>query len=242
LFSDSHPLLDSTGKGSNLATGALTDMNLKLAMQQMRETVDEAGNLINATPKKLVVPPALEFTAKEIVNSQLKSGTDYNDINTVKGALEVIVYDYIGEAAGGSDTAWFLIDPTLCELNFFWRVKPEFKWDEDFDTFVAKYRGYMRFSYGVSDWRGIVGSLGGPASATPVVTKPSAGATTVAVGTCVNGAKLTLWINGNPVATATASATSHSFTNLSAVKSGDVIYVVQTESGKVPTESAKVTV
>ena len=242
LFSNAHPLVDSTGYGDNLATGALTDANLKIAMQKMRETVDEAGNLINATPKKLVVPPALEFTAKEIVNSQLKSGTDYNDINTVKGALEVIVYDYIGEAAGGSDTVWFLIDPSLCELNFFWRIKPEFKWDEDFDTFVAKYRGYMRFSYGVSDWRGIVGSLGGTASATPVVTKPSADATTVAVGTCVSGAKLTLWINGTPVATATASGTSHSFTDLTAVKSGDVIYAVQTESGKVPTESAKITV
>ena len=31
---------------------------------------------------------------------------------------------------------------------------------EDFDTFVAKYRGYMRYSMGVSDFRGIVGSTG----------------------------------------------------------------------------------
>ena len=33
--------------------------------------------------------------------------------------------------------------------------------EEDFDTFVAKYRGYMRYSYGFSDWRGMVGSTGG---------------------------------------------------------------------------------
>lgn len=38
--------------------------------------------------------------------------------------------------------------------------KPEFKNEEDFDTFVAKYRGYMRYSYGFSDWRGMVGSKG----------------------------------------------------------------------------------
>jgi phage major head subunit gpT-like protein len=160
LFSNSHPLVDSTGVLDNLTTGALTDGNLKLAMQLMREQVDEAGNLINATAKKLIVPPALEYTAKAIVNSDLTSGTDYNDVNTVKGALEIVVYDYIGAAAGGSDTAWYLVDPSLCELNFFWRIKPEFKWDEDFDTFVAKYRGYMRFSYGYSDVRGIVGSTG----------------------------------------------------------------------------------
>jgi len=220
LFSAAHPLLDST----------------------MRETVDEAGNLIGLTPTRLIVPPALEHTAKAIINSTQISGSDYNDINTVKGALEIMVYDYIGEAAGGSDTAWFIQDTSRHELNFFWRMKPEFKWDEDFDTFVSKYRGYMRFSYGVSDWRGVMGSLGGTASATPVVTKPSAAATTVAVGTCVNGAALTLFINGEPVASATASATSHSFTSLTAVATGDVIYAVQKETGKVPTESAKVTV
>lgn len=160
LISATHPLVNSTEKGSNLATGALNDTNLKAAMKVMRETVDEAGNLISCSAKKLVVPPALEFTAKELVNSAQKAGTDLNDINTIKGSLQVVVDDYLGEAAGGSDTAWFLIDPAICELNFFWRVRPEFKWDEDFDTFAAKYRGYMRFSYGASDWRGIVGSTG----------------------------------------------------------------------------------
>ena len=58
---------------------------------------------------------------------------------------------------------WFLQDGSRHELNFFWRVKPEFKNEEDFDTFVAKYRGYMRYSYGFSDWRGMVGSKGTPA-------------------------------------------------------------------------------
>lgn len=161
LLADDHPLLDSSGTGSNLVTGALSDTNLKAALQCMRETVDEAGNLINMSSTKLIVPPALEFTAKEIVNSQLQSGTDYNNVNSVKGAVEIVVYDFLGAASGGSDTAWYVMDGGRHELNFFWRVKPEFKWDEDFDTFVAKYRGYMRFSYGASDWRGIVGSTGG---------------------------------------------------------------------------------
>lgn len=161
LISDMHVLKDSsTVIGKNLFTGALTDANLKLALKKMRETVDEAGNIIGIHPTRLIVPPALEFTAKAIVNSAQQSGTANNDINTIKGALEVCVYDYIGAAAGGSDTVWFLQDPSLSELNFFWRVKPEFKAENDFDTFVAKYRGYMRFSYGYSDWRGIGGSVG----------------------------------------------------------------------------------
>ena len=69
--------------------------------------------------------------------------------------------DYLATTAGGNDKFWFLQDGNRHELNFFWRVKPEFKHEEDFDTFVAKYRGYMRYSYGFSDWRGMVGSTGG---------------------------------------------------------------------------------
>lgn len=160
LFATDHPLVDSNATGCNLATGALTDANLKEAMQMMREQVDEAGNLIQAKATTLIVPPALEHTAKAILHSTQLAGSVLNDVNTVKGALDLIVYDFIGENVGGSDTAWFLLDKNLHELNFFWRIKPEFKHDEDFDTFVAKYRGYMRFSFGVSDWRGIVGSTG----------------------------------------------------------------------------------
>jgi hypothetical protein len=52
------------------------------------------------------------------------------------------------------------MDSKRHQLNFFWRVRPEFKREEDFDTLVAKYRGYMRYSFGVSDFRGIIGSAG----------------------------------------------------------------------------------
>ena len=160
LFAVDHPLLDSVKLGNNLATGPLTSGNLQLAIMQMRATLDEAGNLIVRTPKRLIVPPALEYTARVILESVAIPGSDHNDINVVKGALELVVLDYLGTANGGSDTAWFLQDSSDHELNFFWRMKPEFKWTEDFDTFVAKYRGYMRFSYGVSDWRGFAGSTG----------------------------------------------------------------------------------
>lgn len=160
LFANDHPLLDSSGTGDNLVSGALSEANLKIAIQCMKETVDEAGNLIQLVPDILVVPPALEHTALEIVKSTHKPGTANNDINTLAGKLRVVVMDYLGSVAGGSDTAWFIMDSKRHELNFFWRVKPEFKWAEDFDTFVAKYRGYMRYSFGVSDWRGIVGSPG----------------------------------------------------------------------------------
>jgi phage major head subunit gpT-like protein len=159
LCATNHALLDSVKTVSNLQTGGLTKPNLEAAILKMRGTLDEAGNLITMIPKRLIVPPALEMTAKTLLQSDLTPGGNNNDINTAKGILELVVLDYLGSANGGSDTQWF-IQADEHEMNFFWRVKPEFKWDEDFDTFVAKYRGYMRYSFGVSDFRGLVGSAG----------------------------------------------------------------------------------
>lgn len=240
LFADDHPLVDSTGTGSNVGTGELNDTNLKIALQQMRETVDEAGNLITCNPKKLIVPPSLEYTAKTLMQSMGLVGSNYNDANVVKGALDVVVYDYIGETAGGSDVAWYLMDPSIAELNFFWRIKPEFKWDEDFDTFVAKYRGYMRFSYGVSDWRGIYCSKGATASAVPVVAKTVTNATSTTI-TAVVGARLQVYVNGDLVATTVATSTSQAVT-IPKVVTGNKIDVVQTESNKYPTVATQYTV
>ena len=161
LFHTAHTLVDSGKTCSNLLTGPLNEANLKKAIQMMASQLDEAGNLIQMKATKLIVPPALEDTALRLLHSSQLPGTELNDTNEyLKNRLQVVVMDYLGATAGGSDTAWFLQDGTRHELNFFWRVKPEFKNEEDFDTFVAKYRGYMRYSYGFSDWRGMVGSKG----------------------------------------------------------------------------------
>lgn len=161
LFHNAHTLVDSEKTCSNLIEGALNEENLKKAIQMMASQLDEAGNLIQMKATKLIVPPALEDTALRLLHSTQLPGTNHNDTNEyLKNRLQVVVMDYLGATAGGSDTAWFLQDGTRHELNFFWRVKPEFKNEEDFDTFVAKYRGYMRYSYGFSDWRGMVGSKG----------------------------------------------------------------------------------
>lgn len=162
LFHDQHTLVDSTKKCSNVLAEPLTEASLKKAIKMMSEQLDEAGNLIQMKATKLIVPPALEDTAIRLLKSTHLPGSQDNDTNAyLKDRMEIVVMDYLGKTAGGSDQVWFLQDGSRHELNFFWRVKPEFKSEEDFDTFVAKYRGYMRYSFGFSDWRGMVGSTGG---------------------------------------------------------------------------------
>ena len=157
LFATDHPILKGDGTNSNLITGELNQANLEKAIIAMRNFTDEAGKKVVYKADTLIVPPALEFKAIELLNSVNKPDGDLNNVNSIKGKLKIQVMEFLD-----SDTAWFVMDSKRHELNFFWRVRPEFKREEDFDTLVAKYRGYMRYSYGYSDYRGIVGSQGTP--------------------------------------------------------------------------------
>lgn len=156
LFSASHPLLGNAGgTQGNLASGALTDANLKSALILMRKQVDESGDKIEAMADRLIVPPDLEYTAITLTQSSQTAGTANNDINAIRGKLGVVVNDYLS-----SSTAWFLQDSSFENLIFFWRVKPQFFAEDDNDHFLLKYTGRMRFSVGYSDYRGLVGSTG----------------------------------------------------------------------------------
>lgn len=161
LIHAAHPLLGGGTSTNSLGSAVLNEANLELALKLSREQVDERGIKIQMMPKILVVPGALEYTAARLIESAQSTtpgGANVfakNDINAMKGKFEVVVLDYLT-----SPTAWFVIDPDLYEINFFWREKLNFKSDGDFDTDVAKYKGRMRYSYGWSDFRGIIGSAG----------------------------------------------------------------------------------
>lgn len=160
LFATDHPL-KSGGTQSNMTTMDLDEDSLELGMVTMRATKDNKGELQMITPDTLLVPPALEKEARILLESQQRTGTANNDINPYKGKLNLIVWDFLGSAAGGSDTAWFLIDSTQNELNWFNREDggvdgPEY----DFDTKTAKWSVLARWSAGFSDWRGVFGSKG----------------------------------------------------------------------------------
>lgn len=161
LFSASHPRKDGGTAQSNYTTADLDEDSLETALVTMRATKDNKGNLMMVKPNMLVVAPALEKEARILLESQLRTGTGNNDINPYKGRLELVVWDFLGAAAGGSDTAWFVIDSTKNSLNWFNRDDRGLEGPEyDFDTKTAKWSVVARWSAGFSDWRGTYGSLG----------------------------------------------------------------------------------
>lgn len=153
LIATNHALLGGGTSSNSLGTIALSEPNLELAFKLAREQVDERGLKIQMNPNLLIVPPGLEFTAEKIAKSVQLPGSQENDINPLRGRFQVIVMDYLTDP-----NAWFLADSAMMPLNFFWREKMSFKSENDFDTDVAKYKARMRFSYGWTDWRGIIGS------------------------------------------------------------------------------------
>jgi phage major head subunit gpT-like protein len=153
LISATHARTDGGTTSNFIGNLALSEANLEVAMKLASEQVDERGIKIQMMPDVLVVPRALEYTAEKIIKTVNMPGNNFNDINPMQGKFKVIILDYLTD-----NDSWFLIDSTMNPLNFFWREKLSFKNETDFDTDVAKFKGRMRFSYGYSDFRGILGS------------------------------------------------------------------------------------
>ena len=160
LFSTAHPLISGGVNSNRPATPAdLNETSLENAVIQIAAWTDERGLLIAAKPKKLVVPPALQFVATRLLETELRVGTADNDINAIKNN---------GSIPGGytinnflTDTnAWFLLTDVPNGLKHFVRSPLANSMDGDFDTGNVRYKARERYSFGVSDPLGIYGSPG----------------------------------------------------------------------------------
>jgi phage major head subunit gpT-like protein len=158
LVSTVHPRSDGGSSQSNAsATGiTLTEENFETARIAARQQLDDKGMVIQTSPDTVVVPVDLEKDAEIITNSTMRPGSADNDLNIYKGKYKVIAWEYLTL----NNTMWFLIDSRQSQLMWFWRVKPEFKRDEAFDTGQALFKTRARFSNGWGDWRGVWGSKG----------------------------------------------------------------------------------
>ena len=158
IASTAHTRVDGgTAQSNASSTGVtLTETNLETARIAFRKQLDDKGMRIMTTPKTLLVPIELGKTAKIIVNSNLRSGTADNDVNTYAGMFNIVEWEFIT-----STTAWFLLGAKGDHLvTWFWRVRPQFKQDNSFDSDAALWKVRTRFSFGWSDWRSTWGSKG----------------------------------------------------------------------------------
>jgi len=156
LCASAHTWNGTSTTQSNSGSSALSSSALATARLAIRDFTDDTDNLLNARGDLLLVPPELEQTAYEITQSQLKPGTADNDKNFINSLnYKVVVWDYLSDTNN-----WFLIDSKYAKLFLKWfnRIPQEFNKDKDFDTYLAKWSTYGRYSYGFSSWTWCYGS------------------------------------------------------------------------------------
>jgi hypothetical protein len=160
LFSDSHPLVNG-GYNSNIPStpADLNETSLENAVIQIAAWTDERGLLIAAKPRKLVVPPALQFVATRLLETELRVGTNDNDINALKNNGSIPEGYTINHFLTDTN-AWFLTTDVPNGMKHFVRSPLSNSMDGDFDTGNVRYKSRERYSFGWSDPLGMFGSAG----------------------------------------------------------------------------------
>jgi len=155
-----HPLVNG-GVNYNSPTVAvdLNETSLENAVIQIAAWTDERGLLIAAKPVKLVIPPALMFVAKRLLDTELRVGTTDNDINALK-QMGAIPGGYTVNHFLTDSNAWFLTTDVPNGLKHFERSPLTNSMDGDFDTGNVRYKARERYSFGWSDPLGMWGSAG----------------------------------------------------------------------------------
>jgi hypothetical protein len=160
LFSTVHPLISGGVNSNTPATQAdLNETSLEAAVIQIAAWTDERGLLIAAKPKKLIVPPALMFTAKRLLDTELRVATADNDINALK-QMGAIPEGYTVNHFLTDTNGWFLTTDVPNGLKHFVRTPLQNSMDGDFDTGNVRYKARERYSFGWSDPLGMFGSSG----------------------------------------------------------------------------------
>lgn len=158
LCSTSHTLVGGGTEQNTLTTDAdLSMTSLEQACIDIGDIVDDRGLLSYIKKRKLVIPPELEWTVRQILESDKDPETNYNATNPAKGLFPegYMVSHYITDA-----DRWFILTDAPQSLVFYWRKRPEFTKDNDFDTDNSKFKTVFRLSCGWDDWRGIYGCAG----------------------------------------------------------------------------------
>jgi phage major head subunit gpT-like protein len=162
LFSDSHTTLNGDTV-DNLLVAALSESSLDTAIVMLLEQKDQAGVVRGGVPNCLLVPPKLFKKACEICDSELQADTANNNVNVYSSKYGVLVEtsNQLGAAAGGSDTAWFLLGKNHGITRW---VR------QGIDTALVPwqnqrnnnyiYKGEFREVVGAMDYVGAVGSTG----------------------------------------------------------------------------------
>ena len=159
LINTSHPTIAGT-VSNTLATAAdLNETSLEQSLIDIAAMTDERGLKIAARGLKMIIPSELQFTAERLMKSQGRVGTADNDVNAI-ASMGMIPQGYRVNNFLTDPDAFYIITDVPNGMKYFDRSPIKTAMEGDFDTGNVRYKARERYSFGVSDYRGIFGVEG----------------------------------------------------------------------------------
>ena len=159
LFGIAHPTIAGTFQNTLTTQADLNETSLENSLIQIAKMTDERGLRVAARGVKMIVPSENQFTAERLLKSQGRTGTADNDINAIV-SMGMVPQGYrVNNYLTDSD-AFYILTDIPNGMKMFTRAPLTTAMEGDFDTGNVRYKARERYSFGVSDYRGIFGVEG----------------------------------------------------------------------------------
>jgi len=159
LFSTSHTTVAGSFKNTLSTAADLNETSLEQSMIDIAKMTDERGLRVAARGVKMIIPSELQFTAERLMKSQGRTGTADNDINAIV-SMGMVPQGYRVNNYLTDTDAFYIITDVPNGMKMFTRAPLTTAMEGDFDTGNVRYKARERYSFGVSDPRGIFASPG----------------------------------------------------------------------------------
>jgi hypothetical protein len=152
LFNLNTNLRSSKGGGTyynHLGAAALTAANLKAAFDLITATNNKNERDLKKAiiPDTLLIPPALKWTAEELLKSEKEPWVTTNTTNVLRNIVNIVIWHYL------TDTdAWFL-GCAKKGLVALMREEPLIDYFQDEDTKAYKANIWVRWGLKITNWR-----------------------------------------------------------------------------------------
>ena len=159
LCATDHPTLSGTQKNELSTAADLNETSLEQMLIDIADMKDERGMKIALRGMKMIIPVNLQFVAERLMKSAGRVGTADNDLNAVR-SMGMVPQGYVVNNFLTDTDAFFIKTDAPNGLKMFTRAPIRTAMEGDFDTGNVSYKARERYSFGFSDWRGILGSPG----------------------------------------------------------------------------------
>lgn len=157
LLSASHVTLKNPPQTqSNVTTGASpSQANIYTAITALDTQLDDKGDWIENTGGYILLyAPANNMRIGEVLKTDRQLDThNWNKNLLMDQDITPVQCKYLGASYAG----WWLISKKRNPLWYYWRQKPKYDQNVDFDANAVKYKVTMRGQAFHKDWRGIAG-------------------------------------------------------------------------------------